>query len=368
MSSNRFVSKNDLIWLTNIATPYRVPVWNVLNSRLNFQLILLSNSEKNRNWDHSLLLKNFEYICLNLRPLYLFEDLPLYFNFLKPLKRIKKSDTKVIYIDGWESLAYSIVALYAVRKGIRVIFGYRSTKSSHRFNSKFVHKIRIWILSKADYIVTAGSSSTMEVKAMRIPQEKIITLFNPVDVNWFHSFAESHPRQQSLGHRFIYVGQLIDRKNITTIISAFAAIRKKNDTLIIAGDGPLIESLRKLTLTLGISESVDFVGNKNQDEIATLYSLNHTLILASTFEVWGLVVNEALASGMHVVVSDKCGVAEFVRNMKGSYICSDHKKSIQDSLQKSSQEWSGHIANPEILKFTPEKFAEGIIELINSFK
>jgi glycosyltransferase involved in cell wall biosynthesis len=242
-----------------------------------------------------------------------------------------------------------------------VVQFYESTQASHRFNNILIRKIRSTIFLKADFIVTAGSASTRAVEAMGIDSEKIITLFNPVDVSWFHSFALSHRVQQAPGHRFIYVGQLIERKNVAAVIRAFAAIRTESDTLTIAGDGPLAQSLKKLSRNLGVSNSVFFAGHQNQEELAKLYATSNTLILASTNEVWGLVVNEALASGLHVVVSDKCGVAEFVKEMHGAYICTTDQESIQKELLKSSQDWASYIENPEILKFTPEKFAEGMI-------
>jgi glycosyltransferase involved in cell wall biosynthesis len=251
---------------------------------------------------------------------------------------------------------------------MKLIYGYRSTLDSHRFNNILIRKIRSAILSQADFIVTAGSASTKAVIAMGIAPEKIFTLFNPVDVSWFHTFAKAHRIPATTGHRFIYVGQLIERKNVATVIKSFAEIKNDHDTLTIAGDGVLFQDLKKLAANLGVSDSVNFVGHKNQEELAELYGASNTFILASTNEVWGLVVNEALASGLHVVVSDKCGVAEFVKDMSGAYICSTDQQSIKAMLIKSRAEWNGYIPEPEILKFTPERFAEGVMQVIDLAK
>jgi len=252
----------------------------------------------------------------------------------------------------------------AKRKRIPIIQFYESTLDSHRFNNLLIRKIRSSILSQADFIVTAGSASTKAVTAMGIAPEKIITLFNPVDVSWFYAFAKDHRVLTTTGHRFIYVGQLIERKNVATVIRSFAEIKNDNDTLTIAGDGTLTQELKNLATTLGIPDSVNFVGHKNQAELAALYATSNTFILASTNEVWGLVVNEALASGLHAVVSAKCGVADFVKEMKGVYICSADQQSIKAMLIKSRDEWDGYIPEPEILKFTPERFAVGIINFL----
>ena len=187
---------------------------------------------------------------------------------------------------------------------------------------------------------------------MGIAPQRVITLFNPVDVNWFHQFAESHRSPVTPGHKFLFVGRLISLKNVRALIEAFAQIRKESDTLTIAGDGELSSELKSLASTLGISDSVHFLGHKNQLDLAGIYSSSSTLILPSTNEVWGLVVNEALASGLHAVVSDLCGVSEFVEKMQGCYISQSDPSSLADAMKASRQSWKGYIKTPEILEYT----------------
>lgn len=266
-------------------------------------------------------------------------------------------DVDVAIIGGWESPMFIRTILLARKKKIKVIQFYESTGDSHRFSGGLVALLRRWILTKPDEIVTISKASAQTIIDMGIPSERIQVLFNPVDVNWYHEYANRHRVTDSQGHKFLFVGQLIERKNVANIIHAFYVIRNKADRLTIAGDGPLLEELQKLTMSLGIEDSVHFVGHKNQEELAQLYAISHTLILASTNEVWGLVVNEALASGLHVVVSESCGVAEFVRNMDGAIICRPNQKSIQRALNESATQWKGYIETPEILNFTPQVFA-----------
>jgi glycosyltransferase involved in cell wall biosynthesis len=360
----RSLSNPDLIWFTNIPTPYRIPTWKILHTRIKLHLIFLAKTEPGRDWNLESLLKGFSHSFMKVRARYPVSLAPIYFNFAKPIREIRKFRAKTIYIDGWESPAFFISALYAKRQRMNLIYGYRSTQDSHRFKNIIIRKIRSSILSQADFIVTAGSASTKAVEAMGIAPEKIVTLFNPVDVSWFHLFARNHRTPVTSGHRYIYAGQLIERKNVATILRSFAAIGNDDDTLTIAGDGPLAQDLKILAASLGIAESVTFAGYRSQEELAKLYAASNTLILASTNEVWGLVVNEALASGLHVIVSDKCGVAEFVRDMDGAFICKTDQQSLQEKMQASSRQWDGHIEEPEILKYTPEKFAEKITFLL----
>ena len=84
--------------------------------------------------------------------------------------------------------------------------------------------------------------------------------------------------------------------------------------------------------------------------------------MPSTNEVWGLVANEALASGLHVIVSDVAGVADFIEKMKGTYLCKTDSESIAEMMKVSKADYKGPIKNPEILGFTPERFADELVE------
>ena len=353
-----------LTWLTNIPAPYRIPIWEEINSRLNLELLFLRRSEKGRHWDLAKQLTNLKFNYVGLQPIYIFKNTPIYLNWYKVWKKLKRGVPDNIYVDGYESPAFFITAFLAKRKGACIIFGYRSTLSSHRFNGYFVRRFRSWVFSLADYIVTSGTASTEAVIEMGVPPEKISTLFNPVDVDWFSTFAAENRVENLSGHRFLYVGQLIDRKNVKTLIESFSKISKSEDRLTIVGEGPLAGELINYVNTLGLGDSICFTGHQNQEQLAMEYSKANTLVLPSTNEVWGLVVNEALACGLHVVVSKSAGVSDFVAPMKGSFITGTTVDELAEGLKKSREQWIGPILEPEILKFTPEVFALEISSLI----
>jgi glycosyltransferase involved in cell wall biosynthesis len=349
-----------VLWLTNLPAPYRFPIWERMAESFDLKVAFLLGKKNWRNWsvpDG----QTWRHEFLSLKSINLKE-----YDIIPSIRGVNKllRNIDVLILGGWETPFYIRAMLIAKRKKIRVIQFYESTVDSQRMNNAIIHKIRSRIFFKADFIITIGPASTKAVEAMGINSEKIITLFNPANVSWFHLFASKHRSRETLGHRYIYVGQLIERKNVATILRSYAAVRNDADTLTIAGDGPLAYDLINLAQTLGITESVTFVGHQNPEELAKLYAASNTLILASTNEVWGLVVNEALASGLHVIVSDKCGVAEFAKDMRGSYLSSTDQNSLQVAMQTSAKQWRGYIEDPEILKFTPEKFADRVLECL----
>jgi glycosyltransferase involved in cell wall biosynthesis len=107
---------------------------------------------------------------------------------------------------------------------------------------------------------------------------------------------------------FLYVGRLVAHKNIKMLIKAFEIISSKYSfaKLLIAGEGPLSEELKQEN---NHNTNITFLGAKFSNDLIEVYKNGHVLILPSSYEPWGLVVNEALSAGLPVIVSDKVGAA-----------------------------------------------------------
>ena len=348
-----------ILWLTNLPAPYRLPIWRFIGKRGSLKVIFSMKEKNYRNWKiGSEIDFTFEFLSKSSLKI---DDLDIIFGTKAPRSSIERAD--VVLVTGWDSIVYINTLLYSRRARKPTILFYESTLASRRFNAFFIRKLRSWVFSLADHVVTAGNASTEAALEIGVPSTKILTLFNPVDVAWFADFASENRVVNLVGHHFLYVGQLIERKNVKALIDAFATICAPDDRLTIVGDGPLATELKSHTTELGLDGVIEFTGNKTQEQVALEYARANTFILPSTNEVWGLVVNEALACGLHVVVSRATGVAEFVEPMQGVFISDPEVNQIADSLKRSRAQWNGPIANPEIMAFTPEKFAEQIIVL-----
>lgn len=351
-----------ILWLTNLPAPYRFPIWDRIAETFDLKVAFLLKEKNWRNWTVPTG-QTWRHEYLSLKSINIKE-----YDFIPSIRGAKKLllNVDLLVLGGWETPFYIRILLLAKKRHIPVIQIYESTKDSQRFKNGLIPKIRANFFSKVDFVITFGDSSSKATKAMGVAPDKILTLFNPIDVSWYHSFANNHRNSPSPGHRYIYVGQLIERKNVANIINSFATIRNRSDTLTIAGDGPLAQKLRDLVATLKIEDSVIFAGHRNKTELAKLYATSNTLVLTSTNEVWGLVVNEALASGLHVVVSNKCGVTDLIKNMQGCFFCGTDELSIVNSMKMSRSNWQGYLFKPEILEYTPEKWADSIIQIIKA--
>lgn len=109
-------------------------------------------------------------------------------------------------------------------------------------------------------------------------------------------------------YRFICAAQLIPRKNHRILLRALAKISGEW-TLDCIGRGPLAVELKSLSESLGLSSRVTWSESLPNSEAREAVCRADTLVLSSEWEGWGAVVNEALAEGTRVIVSDVCGAA-----------------------------------------------------------
>src|SRR5439155_16698329 len=100
---------------------------------------------------------------------------------------------------------------------------------------------------------------------------------------------------------------------LSGLLRGFAGYRKAAGPdpwdLVLLGDGPLRPEVDRLIGELGLTGAVHLPGFQQYPDLPTYYGLAGAFVHASTSEPWGLVVNEAMAAGLPVLVSDRCGCA-----------------------------------------------------------
>jgi glycosyltransferase involved in cell wall biosynthesis len=108
----------------------------------------------------------------------------------------------------------------------------------------------------------------------------------------------------------LYVGRLEGSKGIDVLLAAFSqfAEEEKDARLVIAGDGSLRGQIE--AIAANPDRGVVYLGRLSGDDVLRAYLAADLLVLPSLFEPWGLVVNEAMACGLPIIVSDRVGSAD----------------------------------------------------------
>lgn len=363
MLQTRSRERLSVLWLTNIPTPYRVPLWQCLGERHDLNVAFLAESEPARSWVVDLSDANHVVTQLHARVVGRNSDTTFYFPSATLMTLIRQRPDAVV-IDGWESPAYLAARWAARRLGVPVIASYRSTGRTHRHKTGLVAAARRWFFGGVHAVVTAGRASTRAVLDLSVPRDKIFEGFNTVDVARFERALGLRAKTTGPGHAFLYVGQFIARKNLATLLEAFARMRSDSDSLTLIGDGPERRRLAELATHLGLSESVSFAGSLDGEALLSAYASADTLVLPSNEEVWGLVVNEALVAGLHAVISRTCGVAAELEGQPGVFVSDPNVSALAQSLSLSRQAWEGPITNHPVAGHTPSDLADVFEETI----
>lgn len=223
-------------------------------------------------------------------------------------------------VSGWYLKCYWQAISACRRRGVPLIVRGDSRLGKPTWIKQsikeFSHRI---MLRKFDACLAVGKHSRSYFLHYGVPEHRIFFSPHCVDNDRFRNSASSAKTnrqrvRESLGCDtecilLLYVGRLIPLKRLKDLMRAAHILEKRGLQVVplISGTGPLEDELRSLARTLGLR--AHFAGFVNQSQLAPYLTAADLLVLPSAQETWGLVVNEAMASGLPAVVSDAVGCA-----------------------------------------------------------
>ena len=134
----------------------------------------------------------------------------------------------------------------------------------------------------------------------------------------------------------IYVGRVSLEKNIEKIIKALALIRDKkidNFKFILVGDGTAMKELNSLVETLELTENVIFVGAIDREKVKNYYQIGDIFAFSSTSETFGMVIIEAMASGLAVLAVRAPGAADIIKDGVDGILVRDDILNFSEQLE-----------------------------------
>ena len=276
------------------------------------------------NWDiGSNMLKGYKSFFSNNQK-YDITDFRLSFNKLSFFLKKEKYDALIIL--GWNNLHYLKAFWYAKKYNIKTILRVETNlKSNIFFLKRYIKQlILIFFFSYFDYFLSIGKLNKNFYLHHGVNKKKIFDAPYFVDNNFFKN-KKNHILKKKLNlnekNIILFVGKLIDRKKPLDFLKlASLCAKKKNVHFIMIGDGNLkkkcVQFINKKKL-----KNITIVGFLNQKKLAEYYSIGDLFIMTSDYETWGLTINEAMASNLPVISSDKCGAhIDLIKNYKTGFV------------------------------------------------
>lgn len=283
-------------------------------------------------------------------------------------KVLDEARPDVVFIPGWATPGPLLALKWCLKNRIPAVMMSESTAWDVP-RVFFREWIKSTIVSLASSALVGGQPQRDYMVQLGMPAERIFTGYNMVDNDFFISqsdlWRENHPDSPA-GHRgpyFLASNRFVYKKNLFFLLDAYAGYVKgwpSSPTaspiwpLVLLGDGelrePLLEHARKLGLDLEFTAPWDggetphrhgcvyFPGFRQVNELPRFYAGAGAFVHASLSEQWGLVVNEAMASELPVLVSKPCGCAiDLVKEGENGYtfVASAHSD-LTDLLLKIS--------------------------------
>lgn len=153
----------------------------------------------------------------------------------------------------------------------------------------------------------------------KVPRENILVIHSGVNTSEFHPEKKVHLRQpirSRYGFReddlvLVFVANEFRRKGLQPLLQAIQSLENRSLKLLVVGkDNP--KPFKQMAMSLGIGGQVMFLGASG--EVSSLYAASDIFVLPTTYEAFGLVITEAMASGLPVVASADAGASELISN------------------------------------------------------
>jgi glycosyltransferase involved in cell wall biosynthesis len=300
--------------VTNIRAPYRKLQLEKLaeNEKHNIKIYYTDQGYDGRNWEIEPI-ENAEEIYLKK-----IFTIPKYGNLNLGLVEIVKNND-VIVIGGYEKPTYIMLSILCkiLRKKLCLLFDGISEDRIYSKQSFIKDSLKNISIKLANAFYANGKvSKNYFVKRFGIDSDKIFNQYLSIDNAAINTIDDNVKEDLMMKYNIpnnkriiLYSGRLIKRKRIDLIINAIAELDNHEDyLLLIIGSGEEQSNIENLAFRKNIELLIiPFI--KEQIELFKLYRVGDLLILPSDSEPWGLVVNEALASGLPVICSGTCGCA-----------------------------------------------------------
>lgn len=374
------MASRNVLLVTNIPTPYRIPLFNAVaeafgRSGFNLKVAFGASGYARRNWAIDMDECRFAYEILPSTPFRIGKSESASFTYGGLWGVIRREKPVVTIITGY--------SLGTVKLWLRkIVFGEPYVIWSGAIADASMPTPRLRVIQRrmlvraAAAFVAYGSRAKHYLETLGAPPGRISIGINTVDTMFYRQRAlvGGAESRRAKAFEIICLGDLSTRKRVDLALRAVALVSetRRDFRLRLVGDGPERDALERLAKELGISDIVCFEGYKQKDEVAEILAASHCLLFPSKFDVWGLVLVEAMAAGIPCIASVRAGATEdLIRDdVTGFAVDFEAPRRVADRIEWMLDNRDAAVAMGEAAaafiesEVTLERSAEGFLEAV----
>lgn len=312
------MNRDKIVLITNIPNQYRVPLFNELQIQLErqgkqFHVIFGAEGYDARKSIIDLSECKFSYEILTQGRLKWLEKKTGFLFYTGLPKRLKELDANHLIVAGYSLATIKIWWKSLFKKTNYFIWsGSISQKGKKQsFLRTFERKL---LIKRAKGFIAYGSLAKEKFIELGASPHKVKAVGNTVDTSFFERETQKKRADMIASDKkyLTYIGYLTERKRVEELIPVMLELSKLRADFIleIIGDGANRKSLENLVRKNDLEEHIKFYGFQQKEQLPNFLARSNCFLFQTSFDIWGLVLNEAMAAGVPCLSSVYAGATE----------------------------------------------------------
>ena len=359
-----------ILFLTNYASPYRVNFFDELGKSAEVTVLFTDRSEDIRHRDAKWFARGQGgFRAVNLKGICRVSDEQFCPGVCKWLNR----SYDAIVVGGYASPTVVLAMLWMRLRGIPFYMEVDGGLIRQESKAKFL--VKKTLVNMAKRWLSTGSHTTeflthYGAKEAQIQQYPFSSLYQRDILTEVVSQEEKQVLREQLGipekKVILSVGQFIHRKGFDVLMHAAKNLDPETGIYIVGGEAT--QEYCDLRDSLGLT-NVHFWGFRPKDQLALIYKAADLFVLPTREDIWGLVINEALAYGLPVITTDRCVAGlELVKDGVNGYLVPvEDNGALAEKLNRmlcEDMRKMGEAALATIRPYTLENMAEAHVKIL----